>query len=121
MAPIRTAPGSEYSRFAQRIRRRYGERLDLLPPGLPERAMQEQLYSTLRAQGETVGAALRITRQWVRERLLVLDCENGLLMTQVTSAMTDLAEFALCTAAAQASADLEATHGAPRTARVYLS
>ena len=115
MAPIRTAPGSEYSRFAQRIRRRYGERLDLLPPGLPERAMQEQLYSTLRAQGETVGAALRITRQWVLERLLVLDCENGLLMSQVTSAMTDLAEFALCTAAAQASADLEATHGAPRT------
>ena len=116
MAPIRSAPGSEYSRFAQRIRRRYAHHMALLAPGVPVRASQEQLYSSLRAQEETVGAALRITRQWVLERLLVLDCENGLSLTQVTSAMTDLAEFALCTAAAQASADLEAIHGAPLNA-----
>ena len=116
MAPIRSAPGSEYSRFAQRIRRRYAHHMALLAPGVPVRASQEQLYASLRAQGETVGGALRITRQWVLERLLVLDCETGLSLTQVTSAMTDLAEFALCTAAAQASADLEASHGAPLNA-----
>jgi glutamate-ammonia-ligase adenylyltransferase len=75
--------------------------------------VQEQLFATLRAQGQTVGAALRITRQWVLERVLVLDCEGGLALAQVTGVMTDLAEFALCIACAQASADLEALHGAP--------
>ena len=115
MAPNRSAPGSEYSRFVQRIRRRYGEQMALLAPGVPVRALQEPIFFSLRAQGETVSAALRITRQWVLERLLVVDCENGLSLTRVTGAMTDLAEFALCTAAAQASADLEASHGAPLT------
>ena len=113
MTPNRPASGSDHSRFAQRIRRRYGEALNALPPGVPERAAQEQLFATLRTQGETVAAALRMTRQWVLERLLVLDCENGLALTQVTGVMTDLAEFALCVAAEQASADLEAVHGAP--------
>lgn len=116
MAPNRNALGAEYSRFAQRVRRRYGDQMAWLPPGVPLRGLQEQLFATLRAQGATVGAALRITRQWVLERLLVRDCEDGLSLTQVTSAMTDLAEFALCHAAAQASADLEASHGAPRNA-----
>jgi len=74
--------------------------------------MQEQLFATLRAQGHTVTVALRMTRQWVLERLLVLDCEKGLALTQVTGVMTDLAEFALCVAADQASADLEVIHGA---------
>ena len=113
MTPNRPASGSDHSRFAQRIRRRYGEALNALPPGVPERAAQEQLFATVRAQGESVAAALRMTRQWVLERLLVLDCENGLALTQVTGVMTDLAEFALCVAAEQASADLEALHGAP--------
>ena len=113
MTPNRPASGSDHSRFAQRIRRRYGAALNALPPGVPERAVQEQLFATLRAQGEPVAAALRMTRQWVLERLLVLDCENGLALTQITGVMTDLAEFALCVAAEQASADLEAIHGAP--------
>jgi len=86
--------------------------LDALPPGVPARSMQEQLFATLRAQGHTVTVALRMTRQWVLERLLVLDCEKGLALTQVTGVMTDLAEFALCVAADQASADLEVIHGA---------
>ena len=113
MTPNRPASGSDHSRFAQRIRRRYGAALGALPHGVPERAAQEQLFAILRTQGETVAAALRMTRQWVLERLLVLDCENGLALTQVTGVMTDLAEFALCVAAEQASADLEAVHGAP--------
>ncbi len=113
MTPNRPVSGSEHSRFAQRIRRRYGAAMQALAPGVPVRSLQEEVFAALRAQGETVAAALRMTRQWVLERLLVLDCENCLALTQVTAVMTDLAEFALCIAAAQASADLEAIHGAP--------
>ena len=113
MTPNRPAFGSDYSRFAQRIRRRYGAAIELLPPGVPARELQEQVFATIRAQGETVAAALRMTRQWVLERLLVLDCEQGLALSQVTAAMTDLAEFALCIAAEQARVALEALHGAP--------
>ena len=113
MTPNRLDSGSAHSRFAQRIRRRYGAGMAALPAGVPTRSAQEQLFATLRAQGETVAAALRMTRQWVLERLLVLDVEQGLPLTQVMGAMTDLAEFALCMAAEQASAELEAVHGAP--------
>ena len=113
MTPNRLDSGSAHSRFAQRIRRRYGAAMAALPEGVPLRAAQEQLFATLRAQGETVAAALRMTRQWMLERLLMLDVEQGLPLTQVMGAMTDLAEFALCIAAEQASAELEAVHGAP--------
>ena len=113
MTPIRLDSGSAHSRFAQRIRRRYGAAMEALPPGVPRRVAQELVFATLRAQGESVAAALRITRQWVLERLLVLDVEQDLPLTQVMGAMTDLAEFALCIAAEHASAELEAVHGAP--------
>ena len=68
MTPIRLDSGSAHSRFAQRIRRRYGVAMEALPPGVPHRASQEQLFAALRARGESVAAALRITRQWVLER-----------------------------------------------------
>ena len=54
-----------------------------------------------------------MTRQQVLERLLVLDCEQGLALGDVTAAMTELAELALCEAYAQASADVQSVHGAP--------
>ena len=54
-----------------------------------------------------------MTRQQVLERLLVLDCEQGLALSDVTAAMTELAELALCEAYAQASADVQSVHGAP--------
>ena len=70
MTPNRPASGSDHSRFAQRIRRRYGAALNALPPGVPERAAQEQLFATLRAQGESVAAALRMILQTLVDRSL---------------------------------------------------
>ncbi len=70
----------------------------MLPEGLPDASAQQALYQTLRAQGLEVGEALRITRQHVLERLLVLDCDAGLDLRGVTQCMTELAELALCEA-----------------------
>ena len=107
------APRSEYARFAQRVRRRYGAALARLPEGLPDASAQTALYQNLRAQGLEVGEALRTTRQYVLERLLVLDCDAGLDLRAVTQCMTALAELALCEAYAQASADVQSVHGDP--------
>ena len=107
------ASRSEHSRFAQRVRRRYGATLAMLPQGLPDASAQATLYQALRTQNLAVGEALRITRQQVLERLLVLDCEAGLDLRAVTQCMTELAELALCEAYAQASADVQLVHGAP--------
>ena len=82
---------SDHARFAQRVRRRYGPTLAMLPEGLPDAAAQLVLYQALRTQGLTVGAALRMTRQHVVERLLVLDCDAGLDLRAVTQCMTELA------------------------------
>ena len=113
MTRIDPISGAEHSRFAQRVRRRYGQAASVLPAGVPMGALQSELYQQLRAQGLAVGEALRITRQQVLERLLVLDCEQGLGLRDVTAAMTELAELALCEAYAQASADVQSVHGAP--------
>jgi len=113
MTRIDPISGAEHSRFAQRVRRRYGQAASVLPAGVPMGALQSELYQQLRAQGLAVGEALRITRQQVLERLLVLDCEQGLGLGDVTAAMTELAELALCEAYAQASADVQSVHGAP--------
>ena len=113
MTRIDPISGAEHSRFAQRVRRRYGQAASVLPAGVPMGALQSELYQQLRAQGLAVGEALRITRQQVLERLLVLDCEQGLGLSDVTAAMTELAELALCEAYAQASADVQSVHGAP--------
>ena len=112
---------SDHSRFAQRIRRRYGHELELLAPGVPLRGAQDHVLATLRAQGHSLGDALRMTRQWVLERLLRLDCEQALALQQVTQAMTDWAECALCAAYDHASAELQLTHGAPRSTKGALS
>ena len=113
MTRIDPRMGAEHSRFAQRVRRRYGQAASVLPPGVPMGTLQSPLYQQLRAQGLAVGEALRMTRQQVLERLLVLDCEQGLALGDVTAAMTELAELALCEAYAQASADVQSVHGAP--------
>ena len=63
---------SEHSRFVQRLRRRYANELPLLPPGPPVLATLQACYQALRQQHE-VSAALRILRQLVMERLVVLD------------------------------------------------
>ena len=107
-------PLSGFSRFAQRLRRRYGTELHLLDAGAPDRARMEQTYAALRARGDDTGTALRILRQVVMERLMRLDCDEQAPLSLVTRAVTELAEFALDTACTQARQDLDAIHGAPR-------
>ena len=74
-------------------------------------------FAALRAQGHDTGAALRITRQLVVERLAVLDCEQQAPLEVVTRAMTELAEFALDEACRHAFAALDERHGAPLNGR----
>ncbi len=104
---------SGYSRFAQRIRRRYAAQLPLLRPGVPDQAAIGLLFNALLRMGEDTGAALRITRQLVLERLLCLDCAAQAPLEAVTASMTWLAEFALDVACTLAHKMLDASHGAP--------
>ena len=117
MADATTTPDplSSYSRFAQRLRRRYAAELHLLPPGPPGRAAMAGAYEALRARGFDVAAGLRVLRQLVMERLLTLDCDEGAPLATVTAAVTELAEFALDIACVHACHDLDAVHGAPQT------
>lgn len=104
---------SAYPRFGQRVRRRYQAELALLGPDLPGRAVYPALLERLQADGSDTGAALRIMRQIVIERLLERDCDASASVREVTLAMTELAEFALDVACARVQAELDAQHGAP--------
>ncbi len=104
---------AEHSRYVQRIRRRYAAELSLLPPGPPERAVMAQTLAVLRERGLELGAALRVLRQLVMERLVVLDCEQQAPLATVTRAVTELAELALNEALAQTLLELDDLHGAP--------
>ena len=101
------------SRFAQRVRRRYAAERLWLPVGVPDAAAVQLLFNRLRASGLDVGAALRVTRQVVLERLLTLDCDAALPLRDVCACMTSLAEFALDTACRQAFSELDVIHGLP--------
>jgi len=107
------APLSAHSRFATRLRRRYAAELPLLPAGTPRAPQMAQVYEALRARGDDTGTALRVLRQLVLERLVVLDCDQAAPLADVTLAMTDLAEFALDTACRQAFDELDQRTGAP--------
>ncbi|MDM0039498.1 bifunctional [glutamate--ammonia ligase]-adenylyl-L-tyrosine phosphorylase/[glutamate--ammonia-ligase] adenylyltransferase [Variovorax sp. J22G21] len=107
-------PLSSHSRFVQRLRRRYAGELALLPPGAPVRPHMITAFEALRTRGDTVGDALRIVRQLVMERLAVIDCDAQAPLEQITTAVTQLAEFALDTACCEACRELEGVHGAPR-------
>ena len=106
-------PNAAYSRFWQRLHRRYDALFPLLPAGEPTRATMEQALDALLAQPHELGAALRILRQLVLERTMVLDCERTADLTAVTRSMTELAELALDRACQAARADLDSRHGAP--------
>ena len=112
------APGaalSDYSRFVQRIRRRYGAQMHLLPGGAPLFENMQTAFHALRAEGLALGAALRVLRQLVMERLVVLDCEGQAQLQVVTRAMTELAELALDAALLASRDTLDALYGAPQT------
>ena len=103
---------SAHSRFVQRLRRRYANELHLLPEGAPVRATMEVCYANLRARF-ACGEALRILRQLVMERLVVLDCTQHAELSVITRAVTELAEFALDIACNEAQQLLDAQHGHP--------
>ena len=114
-----SAYSSAYSRFVQRIRRRYADELALLPAGTPSRPTMQTTYDALRARGHETGAALRVLRQLVIERLVVLDCDVAAdaptPLTVVTHTMTELAELALDIAMAHSNDTLDALYGPPVT------
>jgi len=111
-APVSAA----HSRFVQRVRRRYAAELALLPPGQPDRSAIAALVAALQQGGRPLGAALRVARQLVLERLAVLDIEQGASMEAVTLVMTHLAEATLNLALAEARREQDAVNGAPRDA-----
>ena len=102
-----------YSRFFQRLHRRYAQDMALLPPGAPVRESMAQAFAALQARGCDIGTALRVLRQLVMERLIRLDCEAGASLVDITRAVTELAEFALDQACIQARRELDGRHGAP--------
>ena len=104
---------ANYSRFFQRIDRRYADFLALLADDEPQRDNMQATFDALTAQGNDVSTALRILRQLVMHRLIKLDCEQHVALSLVTRAVTDLAELALEIALQSAYADLNARHGSP--------
>ena len=106
-------PLSTHSRFFQRLQRRYADQLALLPEGPPTHSSMAVAYAALRAQGAGTGAALRMLRQLVMHRLIVLDCEQQQGLDVITRGVTELAEFALDIACTQAFAELDTRHGMP--------
>ena len=110
-----SGPGlSGYSRFVQRIRRRYPAQLQWLPSGPPDLASLRTGWLALRGQ-HGCGESLRILRQLVLERLVVLDCDQQAALSVVTRAMTELAELALDVAYQEACSQLDAQYGSPMT------
>ncbi len=109
-APAATA---DYSRYVQRVRRRFGADIAALAPGVPDSTTIDALVSHLLQQGVALASALRRVRHAVIERLVVLDVEQAAPLEHVTAAMTALAEVALERALAQALHDEDAAHGAP--------
>ena len=103
------------SRLVQRLRRRYADELALLPPGAPTHPHMAACLAALQARGHDTGASLRILRQLVMERLVVLDCEHAAPLAEVTRAVTELAELALDAACRAAFEQLDERHGAPLT------
>ena len=102
-----------YSRFVQRLHRRYADELPLLPPGPPTRDTLNAAYAALQAKGLDTSAALRVLRQLTLERLAQLDCSRQADLKAVTHGMTWLAEVTLDIAWQQVMADLDALHGVP--------
>lgn len=104
-----------YSRFVQRILRRYANFELLLGPQVPNKFSMLQCAMQLQQRGLDIGGAWRVTRALVLQRLVMLDCEQSAPLATITQAMTELAETALDVACQQVQADLDAVHGTPMT------
>ena len=55
---------SSYSRFAQRLRRRYAAELSLLPPGRPALPTMAAAYDALRERGDDAGTPCASCASW---------------------------------------------------------
>ena len=107
-------PLSSYSRFHQRIARRYSCEAGFLPPGVPTRERIEQTLTGLCGHGLQLGPALRVVRHLCLQRLVEQDCDNGAPLADVVGGMTALAEVCLQRACNAVMQDLQAQHGVPR-------
>jgi glutamate-ammonia-ligase adenylyltransferase len=105
-----------YSRFVQRLQRRYGDILPMLAPGAPTRQSLTATFEALLSTGLDTSAALRVLRQITLERLAQLDCNRQTSLASVTRSMTWLAEVTLDIAWRQVMADLDELHGVPTKA-----
>ncbi len=106
---------AEHSRYVQRVRRVWGNEMALLPPGPPRSEAIAALIDALLARGRDLPAALRVARQVVMERLVVLDVEEHAPVEVVTLAMTELAEVTLDRAVRAGRAELDERYGEPLT------
>ena len=102
-----------HSRYLQRVRRRYAADLALLPPGLPDAAAIGALVARLQQDGRALPSALRVARQIVMERLVMLDVEADAPLEHITATMTALAETTLEIALAAARAEEDQRSGPP--------
>ena len=107
---------ASYSRFVQRLQRRYADWMPLLPPGAPTRTSLMATHDALLAKGLDTAAALRVLRQLTMARLVELDCDQQAPLQVITHGVTWLAEVALDIACRQVLADLDVIHGVPMTA-----
>ncbi len=106
-----------YSRFRQRLERRYADVWALLPWGVPHRENMQMAFDAVCAHNPSwqadPGAVLRIIRQWVLAQLIDLDCDQQAPLETITLSMTHLAEFALDVACRHALTELDKRHGEP--------
>ena len=69
-----------YSRFWQRLERRYADLWAILPSGVPDRDSMQTAFDTLCAHNPALradpGAVLRIIRHWVMVRLMALTAKS---------------------------------------------
>ena len=110
---MKIQPLGDHSRFAQRVRRRYGQYLALLPAGLPTEQGFQQVFDQLCSQGQDSATALRVTRQLVIERLLVADCEQAASIDSIIACMSLLAQWALNLAFQISQKELQTQFGVP--------
>ena len=101
------------SRLVQRLRRRYAEQLHWLAAGNPSPASLQNCYAQLLTHYPQTADALRVLRQLLMERLVVLDSEQQADLSVVTASMTWLAEFSLDVALTDALSRVAARHGMP--------
>ncbi len=109
---------SSFSRYASRVRRRYADQLQYLPPGALTRQVLQSCYAALQensANGHEIPTCLRITRALAMERLITLDCDENAPLSVITQSMTDLAEWSLVLALQEVQTQLQALHGTPQS------